>query len=311
MIDWIKEIPGPTFLLYFFLFATAMYIFYRILIPFLDNSLEESEKAKKFDTKIDSFEALILRYRRDKLAVTKTILLSLISKGFLIHEGSKNLKNAKKENITELVDYEKTVHNYFSTSKTLTLVTLRDLYLALKPKIEKTISILQGKKLLRYAALMEKIQYLYFFMFSVTLFFPVTKLILGISRDKPVGLLIFLVILTFILWLCSIPALRATKSGKEYLKNLKENISHSEINFSKNDTTTNNSENNNNNNNVLLLAAGLGVGALLLTPAFSGYSSYVEPYSSSSSGSDSSGGGGCGSSSDSGGGCGGCGGGGD
>ncbi|MCC6274424.1 MAG: TIGR04222 domain-containing membrane protein [Leptospiraceae bacterium] len=311
MIDWIREIPGPLFLLVYPASATLFCFGIRYAYSLMDDSLKYPISPV---IKTDPFVLALLQRGIKFGGLLRIAVFQLTYKKYLKVDGVGKdafVKTGEIEKITEVLHpIEEFVFNFIRSSEKKVLIQELNSIPEIKDKILKWMESNQQKlvsdRILQSFENRLKMTMAMIFTLVVISGLGITKLVLGLSHDKPVLFLFFLLPVVIGGSIFSVRPLYVTKSGKMLLKELTKEYQWLKTSLQNNEQTG--------GINPGLAVAIFGVSFLAGCTAYSFFTEAYNIRSNSSSGgcgssgcsSSSCGGGSCG-----GGGCGGCGGGGD
>ncbi|MBI5217889.1 MAG: TIGR04222 domain-containing membrane protein [Bacteroidia bacterium] len=312
MIEFIKSISGPEFLLYYLILVVVSYVLYQIYLKRSDAPLDY---VIPDSMKPGAMEIAVLKSKGKPAHIIKTVMVGLFDKKLIeIRSDGTICKIADAKN-KDLGEIEKIILNYFASPQAPNSIFTNS---SIKMTIsEKTIGIIEKLKdsnLLKNDVILGRQRRVYAFFFIGVTGIGFIKLILGIMRDKPVLFLILLLILTIFLYAFSYPK-KYSAFGKKYLQYLARQMS-GVRDYGNNQSAFPETM------DPVMICALFGMGALFAFPEYSAmgsvfpnrnvnYSGCTSCSTSSSGCSSCSGGGGDGGGDAGGGGCGGCGGGGD
>lgn len=300
MFDFIRFIPGPDFLLYYFLYFAGMVFVYRVIAARMDTTVPRPFVQPEKESAI---EIAYLKNPNNKMEILKIILFGLCQKGFLtLSEDAKaQLTDKAAVNRDELNDLEKNLLGFFpekigvAAQKALNSREIAPFFDGIRKR-------LISKKLLKNSEDQKRERSIRWLFYLLAFFPGFVKLFFGIAGGKRILFLAMMLVVLHMVWMIAKPS-PLTRQGKFYLKNLLARYSAMRQQFKGQTEFPNNMD-------PIMTAALFGVGALFIFSEFSAFShsfdtpSMTDSSISSDSSSDSSSG--CG-----GGGCGGCGGGGD
>lgn len=328
MIDLIRSINGPDFLVIYLIYSLVI-IF---LLKILNNSLNTTGR-HALNTDLDCYTIAVLKSKGSIHTLAQTIIFKLYAEKYLEMEASKKGTNFRVSgnDIGSLNWIEKSVAEFFHSPKTyLSLLRDKKVIKDLKLYVENTrthlvqIGFVKGKEQLKREKTLRSIAYLLLISLGIT------KLTMGLINNKPVVFLVLELILVSVVFFVVNSVSYLTKEGKDYL-----NTKTTEYSWVRNGST--NSGFSSGMSDAVMGAALFGIASMYIYPEFGALSRPLGINSSSyasgtgcapgsfsggsdnSGSSDNSGGSGCGSSGCSsssgcggsgcgGGGCGGCGG---
>ncbi|HEY9060554.1 MAG TPA: TIGR04222 domain-containing membrane protein [Pseudobacteroides sp.] len=330
MIDLIRSINGPDFLVIYFIYSLVI-IF---LLKILSNSLNTTRR-HALNPDLDSYTIAVLKSKGSIHTLAQTIIFKLYAEKYLEMEASKKgtTFRVSGNDIGSLNWIEKTVAEFFHAPKTyLSLLRNKKVAKDLKLFVENSkthlteIGFVKGKEQLKRERTFRSVAYLLLISLGIT------KLTLGLINNKPVVFLVLELILVSVVFFVANSVSSLTKEGKEFLT-----TKTTEYSWVRNSST--NSGFSSGMSDAVMGAALFGIASMYIYPEFGALSKTFGINSSSyasgtgcapvysdwnSGGSDNSGssnnsGGsgcsssgcgssGCGSSGCGGGGCGGCGG---
>jgi uncharacterized protein (TIGR04222 family) len=227
MLDWLVQIPGQTFLVYFIVFSTVV-----IVTAWKINQKDGTQnKPLPSLTQLDTITIAALRGGWTQ--VLRTIIFSIYEKKMIDIKETKRwggffgttieIKSIKSTKVPS-TSLEQEIHEYLfvaSDPKALFQDTV------LKEKIERhiapSIRELQTSKIMKTDEDIKRTRTIAFVSIALLLLFGGTKLILGFSRGKPISFLVLLLIVS-IHNLLKIMSLSnpATTLGKLYLKKMEQ-----------------------------------------------------------------------------------------
>lgn len=226
MIDFLKEIPGPQFLMVFLIYATAC-------IYAAWSFINSSESKKYLMPPVTGFSSITIAVLRGGWkTVLEAVLYGLWKKDLIdlkhvtsMWKGSSIEAVRKRDKAVSLNSIENLVYNYFQHKKDIReAFTDRELQASINDKIVSDMQELQAKQLLKNPE--EKTRD--YIVAAITLFaiylVGITKLYLGFMREKPVGYLLLILIITpFAVFFALKPGRPQTALGVSYLELLKNN----------------------------------------------------------------------------------------
>jgi len=321
MLDLIKSIKGPDFLVIYFVYCIIITVFLKIIT----NVMSRSGKSLSNDD-LDGYQIVVLRSKNAIHTLAQSIIFKLYAEKYLEMNASKKSKSFQTscKSTEELNWIENRVLGYFIKSKTYnSMISNRKMIEDLK-KFEENI-----RKDLAFKGLMKSIEHLKrektirSIAYIVLLSLGVTKFMMGYMNNKPVTYLVLEIIFMSVVFFAINKISYITQEGKDYLS-----AKRAEYSWVRN--STGNSGFSSGINEAVMGAALFGIASMFIYPEFGALSrsldmnlsSYASSIGSSnnngcssytgcsSSGCGSSGcsSSGCGGSGCGGGGCGGCGG---
>lgn len=301
MIQMLTKIPGPQFLIIFALLALVCIYFawnwanadgsgdYRMPGP---NSLDP---------------ILISALSGGKNAVIRTVIFDLWNRNLIKISGEDAAaviegvpSSEKRRSAIHEAVYQFTLRGTRQPSQ---LFSDTNLNAEVDALLEPTFRDLERQRLLQTKEDLSRTRFAFWTALSIVAAFGGTKLVLGISRYKPVGFLVVELIISFIVLMAALRpwGLKPTRLGYRYLKRLKKHFAWMQEHLSKKNHYT--------GIDPVFAVAIFGVSPLIGSPLFDPFGKAFRTGSTSQSGgcggssgcSGGGGGGGCG-------GCGGCGG---
>lgn len=291
MIQMLTKIPGPQFLIIFALlaFVCIYFAWYRA------NADGSGDYRMPGPNGLDPI--LISALSGGKNAVIRTVIFDLWNRNMIKISGEgpaaviEGVPSSEKRGsaIHEAV-YQFTLRGPRQPSQ---LFSDTDLNAEIDALLEPTFRELERQRLLQTKEDLSRTRLAFWTVLSIVAGFGGAKLLLGISRYKPVGFLVVELIISFIVLLAALRpwGLKPTRLGYRYLKRLKKHFDWMQEHLSKKNHYT--------GIDPVFAVAIFGVSPLIGSPLFDPFGKAFRTGSSGCSGGG--GGGGCG-------GCGGCGG---
>lgn len=220
MIKLIESIGGPEFILLYLFYFLLVYI---IMIIFMRLSDETRSMPLSLSLKDEGIMILLLRYGNRPGVIIKGIMMNLFSRKLLkVNEDGSIQQGAG--NAASLTTYEKRVYEYYKEPKWQDAVlsddqTLKSIQDSMNTLYDDLIRMKLVKSREFTVAERRKV-----YAFMLIFYAPgVIKLILGISKGKPVTFLVIILVASFVIFAIRIGRLNktaVTMLGKRYLKEL-------------------------------------------------------------------------------------------
>lgn len=228
MIDLLISIPGQQFLFLFLLYEAFCIFIARHFINNIDGSKGYSLPPV---TGFSSYYIATLKggwktvVESSLYGLWKRDLIDLKHTSHILKSSAIEAVRKKSKNITLNV-IENIIYNYFHHRRNIReIFDDEDIKTSVNTKIASYIQELQAKHLLKRSGDLTKGFIIVAFTFFAIYLIGITKLYLGIMRDKPIGFLsVILVITPFIIFLILKPTRPQTVLGIAYLELLKKNF---------------------------------------------------------------------------------------
>lgn len=207
MLDIIISIPGPRFLLLMIVIICVSLIVLKLTLKAVKN------KSYVFPKELNYYQLALLRGGYE--AVIEVILFILIeNKAIAIDKNKK-----EKWKVIDATKAQDVIESIIVKGISCNQTNLYFDFKGFQDEMQPHFKVLEEYKLIEDNDLLRKRRIVLLITGSFILTLGIIKTFLGLSRGKPVGFLIFLMVITIVIWQSLwTKSFRVTSLGKEYLE---------------------------------------------------------------------------------------------